>query len=158
MPAPEGNKNALGNEGGRPPYFDASKPEDVERLDNLCEKYFDELTKINMVRLEGTPNKPPTVTGLSLFLGFDSKSTLYDYSKKVEFSHSIKKALTIIEQYHEEQVAYGDKCTGNIFVLKNFNWRDSIDHTTGGEKLPSNAPTLVITTPDGTKLDDFTIE
>lgn len=35
---------------------------------------------------------------------------------------------------------------------------DKIDHTTGGEKLPSNAPTLVITTPDGTKLDDFTIE
>lgn len=134
MGAAKGNKNALGNEGGRPPYYDASKPEDIERLNDKCKTYFDTLKE----------NQPPTVTGLSLHLGFDTKTTLYEYAKKVEFSNSIKRALTSIEQYHEEATAFGDKCTGNIFVLKNFGWRDTTDLTNNGKDLPSNTPATII--------------
>ena len=27
--------------------------------------------------------------------------------------------------FHETATAYGDKCVGNIFILKNFNWKDT---------------------------------
>lgn len=71
--------------------------------------------------------EPPTVTGLALHLGFNSKDTLYQYSKKEEFSDSIKKGLSMVEKHHELQIAYGDKCTGNIFALKNMGWKDKVE-------------------------------
>lgn len=144
----KGNKYALGNDGGRPPIYDGSKPEDVERLGKLCLDYFQYIkgvTEEDDILGEGTrPPQPPTVTGLALHLGFSSKSTLYDYGKQYMFSDHIKAALTRIEQYHEIAVSMGEKCTGNIFLLKNFGWHDSVktDITTNGENLNS-APTIV---------------
>lgn len=134
-----GNKNAIGNEGGRPPYYDASKPEDVAKLKELCENYFSTLKE----------TQPPTVTGLALHLGFESKTTLYNYTQQPEFLNPIKRVLTAIEQYHEESTAGGDKCTGNIFILKNFGWRDTTDLTSDGKPLPSSAPTIVFKKYDG---------
>lgn len=155
-PAPLGNKYAEGNKGGRPPIYTS---EDVEKVDGLIDDYFEyikgeseerEIEKV-VKDNEGNPKtitetitfwirqpEPPTVTGLTLFIGFADKSTLYDYAKKEEFSHSIKRGLLKIEQYHEIKTSYGDKCTGNIFVLKNFGWKDKseIDHTTKGQSLP----------------------
>lgn len=119
--------------GGRPPIYDSNKEEDVNKVEELCKSYFDTLKEF----------QPPTVTGLTLHLGFDAKSTLYEYAKKDKFSNPIRKVLTAIEQYHEESTAHGDKCTGNIFILKNFGWRDTTDITTAGEKLPSSTPTIV---------------
>lgn len=118
---------------GRPPIYNPNKEEDIRRLTELCETYFDTLKE----------TQPPTITGFTLHLGFDNKSSLYDYAKKDQFSNPIKKVLTAIEQYHEEATAGGDKCVGNIFVLKNFGWRDSVDHTTNGKDLPTSAPTIV---------------
>ena len=132
----EGNKYALGNNGGRPPKFDEENEEDVERLYSLCEEYF--------IYIEGEPEvrepQPPTVTGLTLFLGFADKSSLYDYTKKSVFFHPIKRALTRIEQYHETAITGGDKCVGNIFALKNMGWADSVktDVTSQGEKINAN--------------------
>jgi len=39
--------------------------------------------------------------------------------------------LTRIEQYHEIATSMGDKCTGNIFILKNFGWKDTsaVEHS-----------------------------
>lgn len=127
MAAPKGNKNALGNDGGHPPIH--TDPKEVEKL---IDEYFHSLIELR---------EPPTVTGLALYLGFADKSSVYDYSKKIEFSHSIKRATMRIEKYHEIQTARGDKCTGNIFVLKNFGWKDTqaFDHTTGGKEISSPA-------------------
>lgn len=134
MPAPKGNKFALNNNGGRPPIYDESNPDDIERLKDKCETYFNSLKEF----------QPPTITGLTLHLGFCDKSTLYDYSKNKVFTHYIKGAITRIEQYHEETTAQGDKCTGNIFILKNMGWHDTVkqDVTTGGEKINAS-PTIV---------------
>lgn len=88
----------------------------VKALTELCEKYFEELK----------PDTPPTVTGLTLFLGFSHKSSLYEYSKRKEFTDPIKRALTRIELFHEERTASSDKCGGNIFILKNFGWQDTV--------------------------------
>lgn len=80
-------------------------------------------TKTNCIRKP----EPPTLTGLALHLGFCDKKSLYDYQEKPEFLHSIKRAVSRVEKHHEIQIAYGDKCTGNIFALKNFGWKDKIE-------------------------------
>lgn len=134
MSAPFGNTNALKNNGGRPPIYDVENQKDIEKVSELCIKYFEQLPGVN---------EPPTVTGLTLFLGFESKTTLYEYAKKIEFSNPIKRALLKIEQYHEIATSMGDKCTGNIFILKNFGWKDSsaIEHS--GE-IKGNTPPSII--------------
>ncbi len=134
MSAPLGNQNAVGNNGGCPPYFDGNNPEDVEKLSKLCIEYFEQLP---------TVSEPPTVTGLTLFLGFESKTTLYEYAKKIEFMNPIKRALLKIEQYHEIATSMGDKCTGNIFILKNFGWKDTIDTNHSGEIKNTGTPAIV---------------
>jgi len=134
MSAPEGNQYALGNNGGRPPIYDPNKEEDIKKVAELCEDYYE------WIKGEGErTSEPPTVTGLALHLGFHSKSTLYEYADKVEFSNSIKRALMGIEKYHEIATSMGDKCTGNIFILKNFGWKDTqaFDHTTNGKEMPA---------------------
>ena len=148
MPAPKGNKFALGNQGGRPPKYSTQ-----EQLDKKIEEYFDwiqgefeEKERVVTDQKTGTTetvtykewirhSEPPTVTGLALFLGFADKSSLYDYKKKDEFYHSIKRALMIVENFNERMTAHGDKCTGNIFILKNMGWTDKVEkevkHTGG---------------------------
>ena len=106
------------NKGGRPPTH--TDPEEVQKL---VDEYFDSLTgEVDKEKFE----IPPTITGLTLALGFSNKASLYDYSEKEEFAHVIKTARTRIEHYSEKQVALGEKCTGNIFILKNMDWHDSI--------------------------------
>lgn len=141
MGAPFGNKNALGNDGGRPQIHS-----DPKEVDTLIADYFEWIEgeweedgenddgEKKFKKIRGS--EPPTVSGLALHLGFADKSTLYDYKDKVEFSHSIKRAISRIEKHHEIQVAYGDKCTGNIFALKNFGWKDrtEVDHNIKSEQ------------------------
>ena len=81
----------------------------------------------------------PTVTGLCLALDFESKDTLYNYSRKDEFSYPIKRALLIVENGYESALRENN-ATGSIFALKNMGWKDqsAIDHTTGGDKVNTN--------------------
>lgn len=147
MGAPLGNKNAVGNGGGRPPIHT-----DPKAVDNLIADYFEwiegeseETEEIEYNPETGTETtkstikwirkpEPPTVTGLSLHLGFANKSSLYDYADKVEFSYSIKKAVSRIEKFHEIAITKGDKCVGNIFALKNFGWKDRTHHEVTGNQ------------------------
>jgi hypothetical protein len=118
------------NLGGRPPIYEPTE-DNFNKVTELCESYFNTLDK-----------NPPLVTGLTLHLGFESKSTLYEYAKKEGFSNPIKKALTKIEMFHETATAYGDKCVGNIFILKNFNWKDTQDLNHSGNV--TNTPPSII--------------
>lgn len=103
---------------GRPPIH--TDPAEVERL---CNEYFESLKG---QKFNGNP-MPPTVTGLALHLGFCEKKSLYDYCEKPEFLHPIKTALSRVEQWHELKIADGEKCTGNIFALKNMGWADKVE-------------------------------
>ena len=137
----------MAHAGGRPPIYDATSEEDIKVVEGLCESYFDwikgeeELKEVWDEDKQDYVSKmvvtrwpePPTVTGLTIHLGFESKNTLYDYAKKPEFSASIKRALTGIEKYHEIATSRGDKCVGNIFILKNFGWKDTINTEHSGE-------------------------
>jgi len=156
MPAPLGNQNAVGNKGGCPPYYDTNNPEDIEKVSMLCIEFFEYIKgEYKEDEFETEPEvfevkkewvrapEPPTVTGLTLYLGFESKTTLYEYAKKVEFMNPIKRALLKIEQYHEIATSMGDKCTGNIFILKNFGWKDTIDTNHSGEIKNTGTPSIV---------------
>jgi DNA-packaging protein gp3 len=109
MAAPEGNKYAEGNNGGRPPKF-----ETPEQLETACQEYFD---------LNGSTL---TITGLAMYLGFDSRQSLYDYEKREEFSFIIKAARLAVENSYEKSLRTVS-VAGAIFALKNMGWRDKVE-------------------------------
>ncbi len=67
--------------------------------------------------------EPLTIPGLALFLGFVDKRSLYDYQDRKEFSHSVKRARTIIEDATVKR-SMGNNAAGAIFVLKNMGYTD----------------------------------
>ena len=114
--------------GGRPPKF-----ESVEELENLTEQYFSSLVEYNKETGE-IYNKCPTITGLTLHLGFCSKTSLYEYEKKPEFMNSIKRARLMVEQGYEEALLTKGS-TGAIFALKNFGWKDKVEQEITEHKI-----------------------
>ena len=114
MSAAKGNKYAIGNEGGKPPYYD--NPKDMQKA---CDEYF-ETCKEN--------KEPYTITGLALALGFCTRKSLLDYSEKQEFVNIIKKSKLKVEQGYEIRLS-GGQPTGAIFALKNMDWHDKTELT-----------------------------
>lgn len=98
--------------GGRPSLFQNDK-----ELSDKVEQYFNGIAD---------DEKTPTITGLALFLGFESRQSFYDYEKNGEFSYTIKRARLSIEQSYEEALL-SKNSTGAIFALKNFGWKDKTE-------------------------------
>jgi len=67
----------------------------------------------------------PTITGLCLFLGFESRQSFYAYEQKPGFSYTIKRARVKIENLYENMLLSKNTATGAIFALKNFDWNDN---------------------------------
>lgn len=123
MPAPLGNIFALGNEGGRPAFFESK-----EDLKEKVIEYFESYIKPKEGEEEITPaiGTKPTITGLALYLGFESRQSFYDYKKNEEFSYLLKKAALYIEMNYEELLE-SKASTGAIFALKNMGWKDKTE-------------------------------
>lgn len=119
MAAPKGNTYALGNDGGRPPKY-----ETPEELAEAVEDYL-------------ANNEVKTVTGLALWLGFESRQSLYDYEKRDEFSYIIRRAKLWVENYYEMQLLTSNSANGPKFALQQMGWADKkhLDHTTDGDKI-----------------------
>jgi len=92
-------------------------------LQKKCTEYFESAIKLK---------EKITITGLALFLGFDSRQSLYDYKEKKAFSYIIKNAMLTVENSYESKGTNFD-----IFALKNMGWTDKqeIDHTTKGNEV-----------------------
>lgn len=118
MAAPKGNKYALGNNGGRPPIYNT--PDDLE---DKCLEYFNYCI---------SEKEKPTITGLTLYLGFSDRSSLKDYIDKKEFTHIVKRAKLTVEHSYEMSGT-----TFDMFALKNMGWKDQheVDHTTKGDRI-----------------------
>jgi hypothetical protein len=100
------------NKGGRPALFETD--------DDLS-------LKINEYFLELTVNKEPaTITGLALYLGFESRQSFYDYEDRDGFSYTIKRARLRIEHEYEKKLT-GNNVAGPIFALKNLSWKDKTE-------------------------------
>jgi hypothetical protein len=107
---------------GRPPTI--ATPEE---FDAKADAYFATCTE---------NEKPVTLTGLVIALGFVSRQSLTDYAAKPEFSDSVKRAKLRVENAYEERLD-SQKPTGPIFALKNMGWADKqvLEHT-GAEGGP----------------------
>lgn len=88
--------------------------------------------------------EPPTITGLALHLGFESRQSIYDYEKNGDFSYIIKNARLRVEKGYELAL-HGDKPTGSIFALKNMGWTDKTQtELTGKDGEPLSPPVINI--------------
>lgn len=121
--------------GGRPPYFT-----DAAQMQTLIDKYYDDcqgkpyinpdtgeplLNKYGEVVVVGA--KPPTITGLALALGFNSRQSLLNYmDKNDEFMDTITRAKAYIEDYVESRLFDKEGSNGAKFsLINNFKgWRE----------------------------------
>ncbi|HIU48799.1 MAG TPA: hypothetical protein IAB04_05500 [Candidatus Avimonoglobus intestinipullorum] len=118
---------------GRPPKFNSAK-----EMQRLIDKYFrdckgkvlkDKQGKVMMDKW-GAPIviecRPPTVTGLALALGFNSRQSLLNYQGKKEFMDTITRAKSRVECYTEERLFDKEGAAGAKFSLRNNfkNWQD----------------------------------
>jgi hypothetical protein len=118
---------------GRPPKYKT-----VKELQEKIDQYFEEKVGVDIIKdAEGnicTDKKgntiyevrPPTISGLALYLGFESRQSLYDYKKRDAFSYTIKQTTLKIEEFAESQLFVGNT-TGAIFWLKNKGWKDKTE-------------------------------
>lgn len=115
---------------GRPRHYDTQ-----EALETAVEGYFDHIKGLkqtitdeagNLNEVWTRPPEPATITGLALYLGFESRQSLYDYEKSGDFSYIVKYARLRVECEYEKRLM-GDKPTGPIFALKNMGWSDKMD-------------------------------
>ena len=113
------------NNVGRPPMYKS-----VEEIQEKIDAYFKEC-KGTPLMLEGEPvtdkngepiivgEKPLTITGLALALGFNSRQSLLNYQAKKEFVDTIMRAKTRVECYAEERLFDKDGANGAKFSLAN---------------------------------------
>jgi len=112
----------------RPPAY--TDPDEMERL---IDEYFEKGVRKKVMVVGKKPNQKkveipiPTITGLCLYLGFESRQSFYDYELKPNFTYIIKKARLFIEMTYEELLQHGN-VVGAIFALKNMGWRDKTEH------------------------------
>lgn len=109
---------------GRPPKFKTA-----EEMEEAIDAYFSECDE---------KSKPYTITGLAIACGFESRQSIFDYSKKPEFSYTLKKAKMKVEEFLEQRLLENAP-TGTIFNLKNnFGWKDKTEqdqNVSGGLKI-----------------------
>ena len=83
--------------------------------------------------------KPPTVTGLALSLGFTGRQALIDYQGRPEFADTVTRAKSRCEEYAESRLYDKDGANGAKFSLGcYFGWRAT------EEKPPTAAGGIVL--------------
>ena len=111
---------------GRPPKY-KNREEIEEKIEEYFKKCEGEILKDDKGDIVfdkyGQPiiinQKPPTVTGLALALGFTSRQALLNYQAKKEFVDTITRAKTKVEMYAEERLFDRDGAAGAKFSLAN---------------------------------------
>ena len=84
---------------------------------------------------------PTTVPGLAYALGFVSRQSLWDYSKKKAFSYTLKRAKVYIEAERNIMLLTEQNAAGKIFDLKNnFEWIDSQNLNVNDVTKPKRTP------------------
>ena len=115
--------------GGRPPRYKT-----VEEIQEKIDRYFEECKGRVLKDEEGhaihdkygvpmiVDERPPTITGLALALGFTSRQALLNYQAKKEFVDTISRAKAVVERYAEERLFDKDGANGAKCSLANNFW------------------------------------
>lgn len=124
---------------GRPPMYKTA-----EEMQVVIDKYFEDCEgellrdkKTGEVVLDKWGNeiwlkrKPPTVTGLALALGFNSRLALLNYQDKEKFVNTVMCAKARVEAYAESRLFDKDGANGAKFSLANNfkNWAEKQEIT-----------------------------
>lgn len=111
---------------GRPPKY-----KNKEEIQAKIDEYFEECKGKILRGANNEPiidkygnvviydQRPPTVTGLALALGFCSRQALLNYQGKQEFNDTITRAKAYVERYAEERLFDKDGANGAKFSLAN---------------------------------------
>lgn len=114
------------NRGGHPPKY--SRPEDMQAQ---IDAYFKDCEGHVLTDKDGQPmrdkfgypiildQKPLTVTGLALALGFTSRQALLNYQARPAFRAIVERAKLRIENYAEMRLYDKDGANGAKFNLQN---------------------------------------
>lgn len=122
---------------GKPPKYRSAA-----QMEEAMERYFASIG-----------DAPPTVAGMTYFLGFADRSSLEYYKReKPAFRQVIRRARLRIEASLEQQLMRGSSVTGIIFNLKNnFGWKDAQEFTHTG---PGGSPlSIEVQFVDGSSTD-----
>ena len=166
MPAPKGNKFAIGNSGRSKKW---STPEELQADINayfdwcdsnpLVQYHNSQIDKETGKPLEFEISRPYTIEGLCSFLECD-RLTLINYQKEEgyeEFFNTIKAAKNKIQQNKVERGLTGlSPATTTIFDLKNnhgYKDKSEYDHTTDGDKIAGSP--IIIGNPKGPKPNEL---
>ena len=154
-------KNTKKRPVGRPPKF-----ESPQQMQAMVDEYFKSCEGHPLVDEEGNTvydksgrvimvgQKPPTVTGLALALGFSTRMSLINYEAKKEFLDTILRAKSRVEEYAETRLFDKDGAGGAKFSLANnfSGWaeKQTVEQTTeltgkdGGPVETTNAVTIYL--------------
>ena len=111
---------------GRPPKYNT--PEEMQKI---IDEYFKSCEGKAVLDDDGVPMrdkfgypiydgaKPPTICGLALALGFNSRQSLLNYQDKDEFVDTITRAKSRVEEYVEGRLFDRDGVNGAKFCLIN---------------------------------------
>lgn len=67
--------------------------------------------------------EPPTLTGLALYLGFNSRQEFENYERKPRFGIPLKRARLRIEAEYEKKL-HLTSAAGAIFALRSLGWNE----------------------------------
>ena len=125
---------------GRPAYF-----ETVEEMQKLIDDYFKKCDGEILTDVDGVAildkydrpimvgQKPYTITGLTLALGFTSRQSLLNYQDKDEFMDAITRAKLQVEDYANTRLYDKDGVQGSKFTLINnfegYNDKQAVEHS-----------------------------
>lgn len=111
---------------GKPPYYKNKK-----EMQDVIDAYFAECLEKPILDDDGNaitdkhgkpvcyPAKPPTITGLALALGFNSRQALLNYQAKPEFHDTVTRAKSRVEEFAEQMLYSPGAANGAKFNLTN---------------------------------------
>jgi len=112
-------------------------------LDALIARYFDYIegeyqvvqqeAKATKAKTKNTEEKiwvrepePPTLTGLALYLGFNSRQDFEACEARARYGARLKRARLRIESIYEKKLHYHSS-SGAVFALKSMGWNEQTD-------------------------------